>query len=147
MKLDNILLKQVEPFIWIKLCDFGTSRSTDDNLKSFAGTRLTLDPSVNDNNYDENADIHSIGCMLYFLLYGKYPCQESYQVYNPNPFHDMIKEKKYDFPKITDEYDEVIECCKELLKYNDNEMNWSIFKKQPYVKRCVKEVRTFFAEQ
>lgn len=61
----------------IKLCDFGFARSMDLNtyvLTSVKGTPLYMAPEIiEEKPYDHNADLWSLGCILYELLVGSPP--------------------------------------------------------------------------
>ncbi|CAL8081595.1 unnamed protein product [Orchesella dallaii] len=60
-----------------KLCDFGFAKAlapSDYMLTSVKGTPLYMAPEiVNEKPYDHNADLWSLGCILYELLIGKPP--------------------------------------------------------------------------
>lgn len=72
MKLENILITK---YFEVKICDFGLSRSIETNLKptkmkrKMSGacfTRYYRPPEVilQNENYDESADLWSMGCIL-----------------------------------------------------------------------------------
>ena len=66
IKLENIL---VDDKIYV-LADFGCSRLSDDSEKtSFVGTYYTMAPEVHEGKYDLRADIFSIGCCMFRLLF------------------------------------------------------------------------------
>ncbi|KAK3859138.1 hypothetical protein Pcinc_034716 [Petrolisthes cinctipes] len=74
IKPQNILLSSVGD---AKLCDFGFSRKMGINtyvLTSVKGTPLYMAPElIEEKPYDHNADLWSLGCILYELLTGKPP--------------------------------------------------------------------------
>ena len=61
----------------VKLCDFGFARAMSVNtlvLTSIKGTPLYMSPElVEEKPYDHNADLWSLGCILYELYVGKPP--------------------------------------------------------------------------
>lgn len=66
IKLENIL---VDDKIYV-LADFGCSRFSDSSeMTSFVGTYYTMAPEVHEGNYDLRADIFSIGCCMFRLLF------------------------------------------------------------------------------
>ena len=74
IKPQNILLSSTGE---AKLCDFGFSRKMGINtyvLTSVKGTPLYMAPElIEEKPYDHNADLWSLGCILYELLLGKPP--------------------------------------------------------------------------
>ncbi|XP_057600227.1 serine/threonine-protein kinase 36 isoform X2 [Hippopotamus amphibius kiboko] len=74
MKPQNILLAKDGG---IKLCDFGFARAMSTNtmvLTSIKGTPLYMSPElVEERPYDHNADLWSVGCILYELAVGTPP--------------------------------------------------------------------------
>ncbi|KAG7158835.1 serine/threonine-protein kinase fused-like isoform X2 [Homarus americanus] len=74
IKPQNILLSSTGE---AKLCDFGFSRKMGINtyvLTSVKGTPLYMAPElIEEKPYDHNADLWSLGCILYELLTGKPP--------------------------------------------------------------------------
>lgn len=74
IKPQNILLSSSGD---AKLCDFGFSRKMGINtyvLTSVKGTPLYMAPElIEEKPYDHNADLWSLGCILYELLLGKPP--------------------------------------------------------------------------
>ena len=141
-------LFQIEPFPWVKLCDFGLATSNDSIIKGQLGSPITMDTRVlKGENYTDRADLFSVGCILYGLIYKKYPVQKF------NSFDEIIKMHEtnkinYNLEKdMTSEYKPLIELSKYLmeqtdkqLKVNerrDNEVFWREFKKHPVVKECM----------
>uniref|UniRef100_H2YCY3 non-specific serine/threonine protein kinase n=1 Tax=Ciona savignyi TaxID=51511 RepID=H2YCY3_CIOSA len=74
MKPQNILIGKGGV---VKLCDFGFARAMSMNtlvLTSIKGTPLYMSPElVEEKPYDHNADLWSLGCILYELFVGKPP--------------------------------------------------------------------------
>ena len=74
LKLSNIVIEKRFPYLQIKLCDFGFARTLDTRMVSCIGTPICVYPKILENEeYDDRSDLFSIGCMLYFILHGKYP--------------------------------------------------------------------------
>lgn len=74
MKPQNVLIGKGGV---VKLCDFGFARAMSINtlvLTSIKGTPLYMSPElVEEKPYDHNADLWSLGCILYELFVGKPP--------------------------------------------------------------------------
>jgi fused-like protein len=74
MKPQNILIGQNGA---VKLCDFGFARAMSYNtmvLTSIKGTPLYMAPElVQEQPYNQTADLWSLGCILYELYYGQPP--------------------------------------------------------------------------
>lgn len=74
MKPQNVLIGKGGV---VKLCDFGFARAMSVNtlvLTSIKGTPLYMSPElVEEKPYDHNADLWSLGCILYELFVGKPP--------------------------------------------------------------------------
>lgn len=73
LKLENLLINDKGK---IKISDFGLSKllTNDQMCSSFVGTRVSMAPELFRNqNYSFPADIWSLGIVLYYLLYRKYP--------------------------------------------------------------------------
>lgn len=79
LKLSNFLLTDDSEHPTIKICDFGLARQRtrqDGSMmfKTLAGTPMYMAPEVlNGNEYDERADLWSMGTILYELLIGHPP--------------------------------------------------------------------------
>jgi serine/threonine kinase 33 len=77
LKPDNIMITETDNKLTLKLMDFGLSHMllfNDCLCKEVCGTLLFLAPEVlNSTGYNEKVDIWSLGCILYCLLFGKFP--------------------------------------------------------------------------
>lgn len=76
IKFQNILLGNVSDLRTLKLIDFGLSAYIGDKqseLSKATGTAIYLAPEVISGNYDEKADIWSLGVLLYYLVTGQPP--------------------------------------------------------------------------
>jgi serine/threonine-protein kinase SRK2 len=97
IKLDNILLDSSWP-PRIKVCDFGFAKSwnfnKDSNSRSIIGTPVYMAPEVltagaSHKDYDGRfADIWSAGILLFVMLFGGYPFDES-----PNRFKHVPRNR------------------------------------------------------
>jgi calcium-dependent protein kinase len=74
IKPENIMLIKNDQ---IKLIDFGLSKikSNDQKLQEKVGTPYYMAPEVLESNYNEKADIWSLGVILYVLVSGYLPFQ------------------------------------------------------------------------
>jgi len=76
-----------------KLCDFGFARNLGMNtfvLTSIKGTPLYMAPElIEEKPYDHNADLWSMGCILYELLVGQPP-------FSTNSLFQLIKKIRYE---------------------------------------------------
>ena len=129
-----------KPFPVIKLCDFGLGRVNNLEMNSIVGTIVTQDPEmIYEREYTDRIDLYAIGCMLFKLIYKQYPCEEYWR--DRDRFWNLIKNKEYIFRKFkTSKKNECIDCCKKLLRYNDDEMDWEIFRELSYVKKCIDKI-------
>jgi len=105
--------------IFIKLIDFGTSvHLKNGNLTQELGTIYYIAPEVFKNNYNEKADIWSIGIILYIMLCGHPPFGGRKE--------EEIKRKILNNPLVfpSKDFDKVspsaIQYVKELLNYDQN---------------------------
>jgi len=114
IKPENILLKSKDCDI-IKITDFGLSRAIGDGsiAKTLCGTALYLAPEVMLGNrtegYGLEVDMWSMGVVLYFMLSGTLPFDES----KANIF-ESVRKAEYDFPSPT--WDGISEVAKDLIK-------------------------------
>ncbi|ODN04940.1 Serine/threonine-protein kinase 36, partial [Orchesella cincta] len=87
-----------------KLCDFGFAKAmapSDYMLTSVKGTPLYMAPEiVNEKPYDHNADLWSLGCILYELLKGDPP----FFTNNIIELVSKIRNKSIDWPQNTNDY-------------------------------------------
>lgn len=74
LKPENVMFETKD--INSKLCvlDFGFAKHTDETLETPIGTLQYLAPEVlQPGSYDKSVDIWSVGCILFFMLYGRTP--------------------------------------------------------------------------
>ena len=88
----------------IKVCDFGICKFLDYNkvTNTSIGTPYFMSPEqMNVQYYDYKIDVWGIGCVLYYLLYNKYPFnganmhQLKYNIRTQNPFINMHAKLKF----------------------------------------------------
>lgn len=118
LKPENIVFIQTKSKeIFIKLIDFGTSVSMKGgNLTQELGTIYYIAPEVFKNNYNEKADIWSVGIILYTMLCGHPPfCGNKEEVIKNKILHTKLQFLPRDFSKVSQE---AIDFVKELLCYD-----------------------------
>ena len=81
LKPANILIKRISQASFeVKLSDYGFMRKLNSfsNPTSYPGTPITQAPEVLfKKDYDEKADLWSIGVIIYFLYFNEYPFNEN----------------------------------------------------------------------
>ena len=101
IKAENILFND-KAHNKINIIDFGLSKKTKNdngNMHTFVGTTLYLSPEVISGKYDEKCDLWSIGVLLYFMLYGRYPFDDE-NGEKEKIFHKIKHEEPdYDIPE------------------------------------------------
>ena len=78
LKLENIMLQNIEDLTNLKLIDFGLSKNLQKNMtmKSMcSGSPLYIAPETIAGIVSLNCDMWSIGVVMYVLLTGKFPFQ------------------------------------------------------------------------
>jgi serine/threonine protein kinase len=74
LKPENVMFEKKEANAQLKVLDFGYAKRAEDTLETPIGTLQYLAPEVlQSGTYDKSVDIWSIGCILYFMLFGKTP--------------------------------------------------------------------------
>ncbi|KAG5899921.1 hypothetical protein JTB14_002472 [Gonioctena quinquepunctata] len=130
LKPQNILLDTSNH---AKLCDFGFARNMSTGthvLTSIKGTPLYMAPELIDEQpYDYNADLWSLGCIMYELLMGSPPfCTKSLLQLIRLIRHEQIK-----WPTFSSE--KCISFLKGLLQKNPSKrMTWDDILNHPFVK-------------
>lgn len=83
LKPENVLLASAAPRTILKLTDFGLSRVLGEScvMRTLCGTPLYLAPEIlrtmldSDTPYTAQVDVWSLGCIMYYMLYGHTPFQ------------------------------------------------------------------------
>ena len=109
IKPDNIMITANNT---VRLIDFGLSKASKGNkqLQTVAGTPYYMAPEVLEGSYSKQADIWSLGVLLYTLISGYLPFQGS----NAAEVFRKIKEANYHFNH--DEFNSISDECKDLIK-------------------------------
>lgn len=95
----------------VKLIDFGLAATTPalGLHKSNVGTLWYIAPEIHEKAlYTSNADVWSLGCLLYEMIYGKPPFT---LLYNISEVYQKIKSGEIKFSKLKP----VSEVCKEFI--------------------------------
>jgi len=116
LKPQNLLLSiSNENLITLKIGDFGYAKTMEDSLmETLCGTPLYMAPEIlkgGQIKYTNKADLWSVGCILYEMLFGKPP----YGAKNQKELFDNIQGKKLDFPQIPPISKEALDLVKKLL--------------------------------
>lgn len=83
LKPENVLLASTAPRTLLKLTDFGLSKVLGEScvMRTLCGTPLYLAPEIlrtmldSDTPYTAQVDVWSLGCIMYYMLYGHTPFQ------------------------------------------------------------------------
>jgi calcium-dependent protein kinase len=94
VKLENLFL-QLNPNLSVKLGDFGSAVWSQQRGK-YVGTLTYLAPEVFTGDYDEKVDIWACGIVLYVLITGHSPYNES----DPKKIRKMIKNAELGLEKL-----------------------------------------------
>jgi len=95
----------------LRLLDFGLSKIQESkSLKTRAGTPLFMAPEVLAGKYGAEADIWSVGVMLYVLVSGHYP----FEATRAAELWPLIKEGRWSFNQSA--FDKVSPMCKDLIE-------------------------------
>lgn len=74
LKPENVMFENKQVDARLCVLDFGFAKHTDETLETPIGTLQYLAPEVLETGtYDKSVDIWSVGCILYFMLFGKTP--------------------------------------------------------------------------
>lgn len=124
LKPQNIL---IDKNYNIKLSDFGFARYYEEDtlLKTLCGTPLYMAPEImNYKDYDDKADLWSVGIILYEMLYG-------YRPFKAKNLHTLVKQINSEPVKIPSNT-KISNECKNLLislliKNPDKRISWTDF--------------------
>ena len=100
IKPHNILIKYINKNDFMVKLDFsfGKELNSKNYFTSDKETEIFKAPEVNSGNYDYKADLYSIGIILYYLYFGKYPIKEIKNNYDNIEIKNLInnlREKDY----------------------------------------------------
>lgn len=137
IKPKNILLTNERKFL--KIADFGFAKnfSSCDLHETICGSPLYMAPELfNETNYNNQSDLWSIGMILYEMLYGSNPYEESETI---NQLQNMINTKIIDIPpkntlNVTVSNDCLILIRRLLEKDVKKRLTWIGFFDYPWVK-------------
>lgn len=75
LKLENVLVENIDNCGHIKLCDFGASTmfKSGASMRKILGSVVYMAPEVLEGNYKESCDMWSLGVIMYMLLSNKAP--------------------------------------------------------------------------
>ena len=125
IKLENILVDHIEkdlstsePYFFIKIADFGSSKYFVKEKKEsqIIGTCYYIAPEVIKEKYNEKCDIWSAGIVLYMLITKKAPFEGN----DPQKIFDKITNEEYNkhSRKLLDSSEEVRDLLDKLLEKN-----------------------------
>ena len=141
LKLANIVIDSFKPIIQLKLCDFGFARSIDTEMGTLLATPLTCDIRIlKRETYDDRADLFSIGCILYCLAHGQYPCGDCRDI---TQLVSKVTKRQIDLsiPQGRDpKFGEVFALVGHLMNLDNSNMTWDEFKSHSFVIECLNTV-------
>ena len=121
----------------LKLIDFGLSKVlSTDMTATICGSPLYMAPEIlYKQDYDSNADIWSLGILVYEMTYGFTPFSESHDIKSLK--FNIIK-SKIPFPQVNTMNEQVSEECKNLMRSllsvdTDNRINWMNISSHPWI--------------
>ena len=124
-------------------------------MVSTTGTPVTQDTKLlNGKMYTDKIQFFSMGCVLFYLLYKKYPSETSENKMFKWDIADFINEKKIVFNenhlKQTNDdgspnpYYEIVKTIQLLLYYEENKLTWYQFENNTFIKECRKVSEDLF---
>jgi serine/threonine protein kinase len=116
LKPENLLCDAAGNDCTIKICDFGfAKRDTGNALETPLGTVAYVAPEVfNQEQYSKSVDMWSLGCILYFMLFGRPPFNSD----NDDELEELVSEGKYSFPTSRPVSDDAKDLVSHLLDVN-----------------------------
>ena len=130
----------------IKICDFGFARTYCDKMATTAGTITEADQKILKGKlYDATADLYSLGCILYFLKYGRKLYQNEWETYEE--LVSMVEEHEFelDTPLNNEIENKMNNLIMKLLKpSNEQPMNWRLLRNDDFVCSCMYLVKNEF---
>ena len=144
IKLENILVDHIEkdlstsePYFFIKIADFGSSKYFIKEKKEnqIIGTCYYIAPEVIKQKYNEKCDLWSAGVVLYMLIAKKAPFEGN----DPQKIFDKITDEEYNrhSRKLLDFSDEVRDLIDKLLEKNvEKRLSAREALDHPWFKKC-----------
>lgn len=133
LKPQNILLS--ETGMDAKLCDFGLARSMSREtllLTSMKGTPLYMAPEMmglmGDFSYDQQADLWSLGCILYEMLVGQPP----FRAKSMPQLQSLLQNQPIAWPKASENCSSFLQGL--LKKKPKQRFTWATILQHPFVK-------------
>ena len=141
LKADNILIKYIDPekknFI-VKISDFGLSYELSNTgyANNHIGNIYTAAPEIFSNkSYNNKCDLWSIGCIIYFMKFKKYPFSGKNQILKGEYFLPKIKIKRME------------DLIRKLLVVDPNKrIGWEEYFNHDYFKIKIKNLLSKFSE-
>lgn len=145
IKPKNILLTNNRKVL--KIADFGFAKKIQNQSlhDTICGSPLFMAPEImNNNRYNNQTDLWSIGMILYVMLYGNHPFANCRSI---QELKDTLSKTIIEIPpsstKNKSVSDECIILLKQLLqKKVDQRINWDDFFEHPWVKKYQYEIPT-----
>ena len=138
IKFENFLISEIKPQLTIKLCDLGLSIKAMKQMENGVGSPLYAAPEImKKQSYDETCDLYSLGIVLYYLTFNKFPfdvtsIKELMDVYN------RCLRLNVDKFKNDKEYKDCIDLIQKLIVFDkENRMQWDEFICHPFIKDYV----------
>ena len=137
LKPGNILVKSVEPYIQLKLCDFGLSRATDCKMNTKSGSLCTQDPDIICGRpYTDNTELFSLGCILFYVLYKQYAIYGVTSAEEIPEWYEQWKMTFYSKLNGTD-YGEIIDFIQDIFDIETRAVKWDTLMNYPFAKECI----------
>ncbi|NWF89969.1 MAG: serine/threonine-protein kinase [Ignavibacteriaceae bacterium] len=118
LKTENILIRNSDGQISIKLIDLGFAKLRNNNKDgSIAGTAEYIAPELlNKEPHDHRVDLYALGILLYKLVYKRFPFPNNNQL----EIYKAHVEKEFEFPAARFN-SEIVNVIKKLLSKNPND--------------------------
>jgi serine/threonine protein kinase len=147
LKPSNVLLNTMGD---VKISDFGISRQvigTEGNANTFIGTKLYMSPErLKGGDYRKNADLWSVGLIVFECALGKFPCIEKIRelgLIEDEYCEFMMKGGLLDFPKNFSE--ELKDFIKQCLKPDPSQRGTAkVLLEHPFIKKGEKIPKEIF---
>lgn len=118
LKPENVMFETKEANAKLCVLDFGFAKHTDETLETPIGTLQYLAPEVlQPGSYDRSVDIWSLGCILYFMLFGRTP----FLATSDEDIVALAAEVEFQFPEDVAVSDGAKDLISRLLRKNPAE--------------------------